>query len=159
MSRGFTLNGLDELVGKLENASDGMQDSIKRAMERGMECIVNDAKQNYPYPSDSGKGEITHTVEAEGHVIRGRVFTPSNYAVYIEMGTGPVGEANHSGVSASALAGVVYRPDGWSYADDAGQWHYTEGQPARPFLHPAYRANRDKLRKLVRAAMTKPMKG
>lgn len=71
--------------------------------------------------------------------------------MYVEMGTGPVGEANHAGISPNvnpmytqpyvlrtSKNGKKYRVKGWYYFNEkSGSVRYTEGQPARPFMYPA----------------------
>ena len=68
----------------------------------------------------------------------GCVYTNKAYAPYVEFGTGPVGEANHAGISPNVP--VAYRQDGWVWQDEEGGFHSTEGQPAQPFMYPALKS-------------------
>ena len=85
------------------------------------------------------------------------------------MGTGDVGRA--SGGNGSGVQ-VSYRHGGWfvplargavmvkdTILKDASAGFWTYGQPARPYLYPAYRQHRDGLEKAIRAAMLKSLKG
>ena len=51
------------------------------------------------------------------------IGTDVEYAPYVELGTGKYAEGG--------------RPTPWAYQDDEGNWHWTAGNPAQPFLKPA----------------------
>ena len=74
-------------------------------------------------PVDTGnlQQHITHKVdESEPTVYIG---TNVEYAAYVELGTG---EHYPGG-----------RPTPWVYQDTKGNWHWTKGNPAQPFIKPA----------------------
>ena len=68
----------------------------------------------------------------------GCVYTNKEYAAYVEFGTGPVGQANHAGISPAIP--VAYRQDGWVWRDEDGGFHATQGQQAQPFMYPALKS-------------------
>lgn len=74
-------------------------------------------------PVDTGNllNSITHTVSDSEKAAY--VGTNSEYAVYVEMGTGQY------------VAGG--RPTPWVYKDEKGNWHMTHGQRAQPYIKPA----------------------
>ncbi len=84
------------------------------------------------------KGSIYTKVEADAGKVVGSVYTNKQYAAYVEFGTGPVGEANHAGISPKVA--VSYRQDGWVFPDSEGGFHYTEGHEAQPFMYPALKS-------------------
>ena len=98
---------------------------IKAALLRGLEKIglkVEDYAKNL-CPVDTGnlRNSITHMVdEQEPAAIIG---TNNEYAAYVELGTGIYAEGG--------------RPTPWVYQDAKGNWHYTRGNKAQPFLKPA----------------------
>lgn len=65
------------------------------------------------------RNSITHKVIGDDVYIG----TNQEYAVYVELGTGKYYPGG--------------RPTPWKYKDDEGQWHYTAGQRAQPYLKPA----------------------
>ena len=89
-----------------------------------------------------GNGELRRSiasrVEPQGGEVVGVVFTPLEYAPYVEYGTGIFAEEE----------GRTDVP--WSYQDDEGEWHTTSGQHPQPFLRPAYNENREKIKRLLR---------
>lgn len=75
------------------------------------------------------------------------VVADSSHACFVEFGTGQRGEDKPypyplpEGVSWDYNVGKTIRQNAktgryyWFYPGQDGQWHYTEGMPARPFLH------------------------
>ena len=74
-------------------------------------------------PADTGdlRNSITHQVDESNLEVY--IGTNKKYGVYVEFGTG------------------LYYPGGrkepWAYKDGKGQWHFTHGQKAQPWLKPA----------------------
>ena len=63
------------------------------------------------------------------------IGTDSEYAAYVELGTG---EHYPDG-----------RPTPWKYQDANGNWHWTKGNPARPYLKPAVADNDQTYRTII----------
>ena len=94
-----------------------------RALER---CgLVGEGYAKDLVPVDTGRlrNGITHAV-AENEMAA-YVGTNVEYGVYQELGTGIYAEGGGG------------RPTPWVYQDDNGNWHWTAGNPAQPFLKPA----------------------
>ncbi len=101
--------------------------AIKAALLRGLEkCgLVAEGYAKKLCPVDTGilRNSITNVVdEQEPAVIIG---TDSEDGGYVELGTG------------SYVEGGGGRPTPWVYQDAKGNWHYTRGNKAQPFLKPA----------------------
>lgn len=101
--------------------------AIKAALLRGLEkCgLVAEGYAKKLCPVDTGilRNSITHVVdEQEPAAIIG---TDSEYGGYVELGTGIYAEGGGG------------RPTPWVYQDAKGNWHYTRGNKAKPFLKPA----------------------
>ena len=96
-------------------------DAVLRALERCGEQAEGYAKDLVPVDTGNLRNSITHVVDnAE---LAAYVGTNTSYAIYVEMGTGIYTEGG--------------RPTPWVYQDDNGNWHWTRGNPAQPFLKPA----------------------
>lgn len=144
--------------------------NIKNAMIESLNLIQSDAVMNAPVNLGQLKASIfTDIEEIDGGMI-GTVFSDLEHAWYVEFGTGPVGAANHTGVSPEVP--VAYKTQGWlipgnqiSEADalkykfkrvtfkDGSVFWATNGQPAQPFLYPAYITNEDNIEKLFKQAL------
>lgn len=91
-------------------------------------------------PVDTGRlrGSITHQVnEGEPSVYIG---TNTEYAPYVELGTGIYAESGG-------------RPTPWVYQDDNGNWHWTRGNRAQPFLKPAVSDHAQTYRNIIEDEM------
>lgn len=97
--------------------------TLLRALERCGSQAEGYAKDLAPYDTNRLKNSITHQVnDDEMSVIIG---TDVEYGVYQELGTGIYAEGGGG------------RPTPWVYQDEKGNWHYTRGNKAHPFLKPA----------------------
>lgn len=100
--------------------------AFQAAVERGLEeCgLVAEgyAKKLVPVDTGAGRNSISHAVDTEEPA----VYIGSNldYLIYQELGTG-----------------IYYEEGGrqvpWVYRDNEGNYHWTRGNPAKPFLKPA----------------------
>lgn len=101
---------------------DEFKAACLRALERcGMQG-EGYAKDLAPVDTGNLRNNISHKVdESEPAVYIG---TNVEYGPYVELGTGIYAEGGG-------------RQDPWVYQDDNGNWHWTRGYPAQPFLKPA----------------------
>lgn len=81
------------------------------------------AKKLVPVDTGNLRNSISHAVDSGE--MAAYIGTPSEYAVYVEMGTGKY------------ATGGGGRPTPWVYQDAKGNWHWTEGNKARPFIKPS----------------------
>lgn len=112
--------------------------AIQSALEKIGLVAEGYAKKLCPVDTGNLRNSITHQVVLNGAVTTspevinisldgtGEVYIGTNveYAAYVELGTG----------SENVAGG---RPTPWVYQDAKGQWHYTRGNKAQPFLKPA----------------------
>lgn len=97
------------------------QAACLRALERCGMKAESYAVDLVPVDTSRLQQSITHKVDpSEPSVYIG---TNAGYAAYVELGTG---EYYHGG-----------RPTPWKYQDANGNWHWTKGNPAQPYLKPA----------------------
>ena len=87
--------------------------ALARALEQAGAAAEGHAKDLCPVDTGALRNSITHQI----------IGSNEEYAAYVELGTG-----------------VYYkggRKTPWTYQDDKGQWHITNGQRAQPYLKPA----------------------
>ena len=96
------------------------------------------AKQKAPKGDGELRRSITSKVVEEGSDLVGVIYTPLEYAPYVEYGTGLFAEES----------GRQDVP--WHYKDDEGNWHSTKGMHPYPFLRPALEETRDKLVEVIK---------
>lgn len=127
---GIKIEGLQQVLKRLEEASG--QD-ISGTMGKACALVERSAKQKAPKDTGALRRSITSKVELEDGEVTGIVFTPLEYAPYVEFGTGLFAEEGGR------------RDVPWNYQDDEGNWHSTSGQHPQPFLRPALKENREKI--------------
>lgn len=133
------IEGLVEIIetlNKLENT-----ESIVKGIELGCAAVERDAKKKAPKNTGELKRSITSKVENEGRQVVGEVFTPLEYAPYVEYGTGLFAEKG----------GRKDVP--WHYMDEKGEWHSTNGQRPQPFMRPALQENRERILEYIKAGV------
>ena len=90
------------------------------------------AKQKAPKDDGTLARSITSRIEG----LEGVVYTPLEYAPYVEYGTGLFAENG----------GRTDVP--WVYIDEEGHGHTTSGQKPQPFMRPALDENRSKINEI-----------
>lgn len=131
--------GLDKLIDKIEDIGDVQ--AIASAMQDACNLVEGAAKDKAPKDTGALRRSITSKIEVTGSEIDGIVFTPLEYAPYVEYGTGLYAE-NGNG-----------RQTPWVYRDDKGDYHYTHGQHPQPFLRPALNENKDEIIQIIKEAL------
>lgn len=126
------VKGLDKILAKIENIASG--EEIGQRI--GQACALVERAAKEKAPKDNGELRRSITSKVEGTT--GIVFTPLEYAPYVEYGTGLFAEE----------AGRKNTP--WSYQDEDGEWHSTSGQKPQPFLRPALNENRTQILKILK---------
>ena len=89
---------------------------VTEAMKKACALVEGEAKKNAPKGTGELRRSIESKVEVEGKEVIGTIFTPLEYAPYVEYGTGLFAEGGNG------------RKDvPWNYQDDEGEWHSTSG--------------------------------
>jgi HK97 gp10 family phage protein len=155
------IKGMDSLMRKL-NALGG---NVPRALYQGVadtiEVAAADAKMLAPKNSSSqsdgtGSGSIVSGIQTKIKTLsdgaEGSVISTAAHSIFVEMGTGPVGAANHAGISPKVSPSYTSR-ESWAYPtviDGEETYRVTSGQPARPFMYPAAVMNKDTFIRLTK---------
>lgn len=143
------LEGADELIAKLNTISNEMKTEIlEKAVGQGTQIVRREAVLLCPVDTGELRQSIKTSVEAAGDEVNGITYTNKEYAAYVEFGTGPKGEESHSGISPDITPS--YTQQGWSYKNDDGEWIYTNGQAAQPFMYPALKNNEKKVKNMIK---------
>ena len=139
------IEGLDRLFRKIARLHNI---DIKPIIEDATIRVRDEAKMRVPVDTGELQNSIDYNVDISAKGFTGKVFTNKEHGLYVELGTGPEGEASHSGISPEIKP--IYSPSGWVYYDtDKQKFIFTMGQPARPFMYPALHENREKISKFI----------
>lgn len=148
------IKGLDSLfrkIGQLKNID------IKPIIEDATERVRDEARKRVPVDTSELLLSIDSKVEPTPEGYKGTIFSNKEYATYVELGTGPVGEAEHNGISPNV--NPMYSPTGWVYYDEELDiFIHTKGQKAQPFMYPALHDNKDKINKYINNQLKKKIK-
>lgn len=128
------IENLDAVIKGLEGA---VVDDIRPGIEKACALVERSAKEKAPKDTGALRRSITSEVREDGNEVYGIVFTPLEYAPYVEYGTGLFAESG----------GRQDVP--WCYQDDKGEWHSTSGQKPQPFMRPALAENREEIIRLI----------
>ena len=127
------IDGLEAVVDNLNGLIDA--DKMKIALGKACALVERSAKQKAP----KGNGELRRSITSKVDNDTGVVFTPLEYAPYVEFGTGLFAE-NGNG-----------RQDvPWHYQDDKGEWHTTSGMNPQPYMRPALYENREEIKRILK---------
>ena len=130
------LEGLEDIIKDMVDT-----DKIAAAMGKACALVEKEAKSNAPKDTGALRRSITSKVEVEGKEVIGTIFTPLEYAPYIEYGTGLFAESG----------GRKDVP--WHYQDDKGEWHSTNGIHPCPFMRSALLDNRNRIKNILMRGM------
>ena len=108
-------------------------DAVLRALERCGEQAEGYAKDLAPVDTGNLRNSISHKVDDGEPAVY--IGTNVSYAPYVELATGIYAEGG--------------RPTPWVYQDEKGNWHWTRGNPAQPFLAPAVKDHTKTYRNII----------
>lgn len=146
---------------------------MKKGISRGISFVQEAAKSNCPVFDGELRSKILTEVTEESEVVRGVCWPAVEYGAYVELGTGPKGQANHAGISPDVT--VSYSQSPWwihesqidpeiaehyhfFYVDTKdGRFYQCTGQPARPYLYPALKNNEEAIVQIVAKEIKKQL--
>lgn len=127
--------GLDDIVDKL----NGVLDPAKLQAALGKACAIVEASAKQKAPK--GDGDLRRSIASKVEDDIGTVYTPLEYAPYVEFGTGLFAESG----------GRTDVP--WSYQDEEGEWHSTSGMKPHPYMRPALEENRENIKRILKEGL------
>lgn len=109
-------------------------EAVVKALETIGRVAERYAKELCPTDTSRLKNSISHETDDD------TVYVGTNveYAPYVEFGTGKFAEGGGG------------RPTPWSYQDDKGNWHTTNGMKPQPYLKPAIENHLDEYKQYLK---------
>lgn len=128
--------GFEKIIEAMDNLV--AKEEATRAIQKACALVERTAKQKAPKDTGALRNSIQSRIEREGEDIVGIVFTPLEYAPYVEYGTGLFAE--ESG-----------RKTPWIYEDEkTGKGVFTQGQKPQPYMRPALNENRERIVEILK---------
>jgi len=118
-----------DLIRGAEDAADAVLRGIIRGMDKSLTTIKRDAVLLCPVDTGRLRQSMTKSLTVTSDEAEGVVGTNTEYAPYVEFGTGLRGAASNPTYDGE----VVQHSPGW------------KGQTAQPFLRPAFYNNQDRV--------------
>lgn len=110
-----------------------MQQAVEKALEKCGLVAEGYAKKLAPVDTGNLRNSISHKVDPEEPAVY--IGSNSLYAAYQEFGTGIYTDGG--------------RDTPWVYQDEKGNWHWTRGNKAQPFLKPAVADHARQYRQII----------
>ena len=130
------VEGVEALIAELGKKFD----TEKMQKNLGKACAIVEGAAKKKAPKGDGTLRSSITYKVEGTV--GIVYTPLEYAPYVEFGTGIEAEDGNG------------RKDvPWHYKDEEGVWWHTEGSKPKRFLRPALHESREKILQVLKEGL------
>lgn len=107
--------------------------AVEKALEECGLVAEGYAKKLAPVDTGNLRNSISHKVDPEEPAVY--IGTNSSYAAYQEFGTGIYTEGG--------------RDTPWVYQDEKGNWHWTRGNKAQPFLKPSVADHQKQYRQII----------
>lgn len=163
------LIGADSLIAKCRKLYGAKTNELvgQAVLHAGKTIVQLEAKLRAPANEGELRNSIRVRLKVNGNKISSEIFTNSDHGSYVELGTGPKGLANHSGISPEVS--VSYRSSPWYVHEDqidVGPYHFQKmgefykmyGQPAQPYLYPALKDNHDRISRSISKYISRKLK-
>ena len=113
--------------------------AVEKALEECGLVAEGYAKKLAPVDTGNLRNSISHKVDPEEPAVY--IGSNTEYAAYQEFGTGIYTEGG--------------RDTPWVYQDEKGNWHWTRGNKAQPFLKPAVADHARQYRQIIEQELKK----
>lgn len=139
MADNIRIEGLEEVLNRIEKIGSVAQ--AQQALGQACALVERAAKQKAP----KGEGDLRRSITSKVDGLVGIVFTPLEYAPYVEYGTGIHAEGGNG------------RKDvPWAYEDEkTGELIWTSGQEPQPYMRPALYENVNAIKAILKEGITK----
>lgn len=135
----INIEGSENLLSKLDKVAQA--ENLVNAMGKACALVEGEAKRKAPKDTGELRRSIESKVENNGEGVQGVIFSPLEYAPYIEYGTGLFAEKG----------GRADVP--WFYVDDEGKGHLTKGIHPHPYMRPALNEQKNKIKDILKEGL------
>jgi len=128
-----------------ESNIDKVKKAMEEAEERALFAMSEFIKAQATLLAPTDRGNLKNSIDYQINKAEkeSKIGSSAEYAIYVEKGTGIHAEGGKG------------RKTPWRYKDEKGQWHYTTGQKAQPYLTPAAERNIKQLQSMAREELSK----
>lgn len=123
-------------IGALDRYADRKEKQIIAGATKAALEVERLARQKCPKDTTALRQSITHDVRPRGPKVTAIVGSELEYAPYVHEGTGIHAPLGRKDVP-------------WSYQDEKGEWHTTDGMEPNPFLEDARNEMKDRISQIM----------
>lgn len=170
------INGLNSLLKKLDSLGGDIEETLFNSLNEAGKFVQREAKNECKVDIGDLKKSINCTTVQENNKISSVVSTNMPQAIYTEFGTGPKGE--YTPVADKYPGNLNYHQGPWYIhedkmeeigiadrynfpyfiGEDGKKMYIMYGQPAKPFLYPALKNNKDEIVKNIKEDLQEAIK-
>ena len=161
IAAGLSLKELENAIQMAEKQIEKIRknetDIVRRLTEEGKMRVI----RNITLLKAIDTAELLTSVRTEHGRNRGKIIVDSPHGVYVEYGTGIVGQGKKKDAKQSGLKhpdpdkNIKYANYGWTYYDKDYGYIYTEGMASRPFFYNSYLELQNEVKKIAKEEMNK----
>ena len=122
---------------KLSHIQKAISQAVEEAVTKSAYKVEGDAKVNCPVDTSRLRDSIHTEFDFSNNNHVAIIGTDVEYASIIELYGSGMYNPNSS------------KPNGWVYKDAKGNYRFTKGQQARPFLYPALKQNEQDIKNYI----------
>lgn len=151
-NKGGIFNAMSRLI-EATTDKDVLQEKTETLITKLVEEGKETAKNLCPKDTGNLANSIQSNVETKGSKVIGKVYTnETEYAAFVEFGTGVVGQGTYPGDTQGWEYNVPTK-----YKDETGGWWYgstyTHGNKAKPFMYNTARFMKDRAESLAKEVL------
>ena len=125
-----------DLIGALDRYAERKEKQIVAGATKAALEVERLARQKCPKDTTALRQSITHDVRPRGPKVTAIVGSELEYAPFVHEGTGIHAPLGRKDVP-------------WSYQDEKGVWHTTDGMEPNPFLEDARNEMKDRISQIM----------
>ena len=152
----ISMQGLDAYIDKFTKSPEKLIENIRKKALKLSEDLAGKQRMNCPVETGALRESIETFLERDGDTITAGTRTNNEYALYVEMGTGPAGDRN--GHPLDKELGVVRKTEKWKVHVPGVGYRYTEGQAAQPFMYTGMKEMESEITNELGSAVTEVFK-
>ena len=139
------IKGIDRLLFKFDKIRDM---DLEKKIKEATVLVQGQATSLAPVDEGNLKESIHMDYKKTKTLMQGRVYTNTEYAPYVEFGTGVKG----NGTYPHKIKGLnlTYADKGWCYWDEKeNKYIYTKGQVAQPFMYKSMKRSKKQIKDIM----------
>lgn len=151
-------SSFDLFSDKLDNMCDDLLKALESKVLFFSETVAGDARAACPVEHGDLQNSIEGFTAKDKDTITGGAVTTSEYAGYVELGTGPTGTST-GGHPLDSELGIVRKTEPWlAWIPDVGL-RYVHGQKANPYMYTAMKQNEKEITESFGETLKEVIKG